>query len=277
MEKTLSVLSFNVYGTPFVPHKLLKTLMRNNIRKRFRLIAKEINLLSPDVVLLQEVHDYFHLHYMMKFLSEYPHSFYRHSYFGPRGGLVIISKHQLGQKHYIDFHTRGKYFDKSITGHLSGKGVLLARIKSTDVYLLNTHLTQNSLHNWDVESNYVRILKSQLIQLGQLVNTFTTRKKSLILAGDFNMPKNSVYYHEFLQETKLLDSFKNDSFTTYHQSFLPKGASVGRLDFIFSTSSLKTTKTAYFLKKPVIIDEKEWYLSDHIGLYCIFKFEKLLQ
>lgn len=270
MPTNLSVVSLNVYGTPFVPHKVLRTLMRNNIRKRFKLIAKEIQKVSPDIIFLQEVHDYFHLRYLMNHLKEYKYSFYRHSYFGPRGGLVTMSKFQLARKHFIDFHTRGKLFDKSITGHLSGKGVLLSHIHGTDVYLLNTHLTQNSKHDWDKKNNYTSILQSQLTQLNQLVKTFAQRGKALIFAGDFNMPKDSSYYKNFVNDTKLHDAFKKDSFPTYHEVFLPEGQKVGRLDFIFHSSTLTPKKVAYILKDSIKEKNDELYLSDHIGLFALF-------
>lgn len=267
MQKNISILSLNMFGTPFHPQQIIRSLMRNAVRKRFSAIAEIIAHLNTDVLLLQEVHDYPHLLFLKKLLPMYPHIAYRHMLYGPRGGLVIFSKLPLTSIHYYDFQTKGKLHNKSITGHLSMKGILQARLKQENLWIINTHLTQNSDHDFTSTNRYVPILLSQLHQLAVHINIIKDRGGNLILGGDFNMPKDTKFYKDFLGVTNLKDAFPRDSFPTYHESFLPKGKYVGRVDYIFVTNGIKTLKKSYILKKPLRDHSGElFYASDHMGL-----------
>lgn len=266
-----TVLSLNMFGTPFHPKHIFKTLLRNDIRKRFKAISTIIQSLDSDFLLLQEVHDFPHYFFLKKLLSSYPHSAYKNSLYGPRGGVVIFSKHPLTTIHFYDFMNKGAIYNKSITGHLSLKGILSVKIKNTNIWLLNTHLTQNSDHDWSHKNRFVPLLESQLAQLLVHVNSITARDGKVILAGDLNMPKNTQYYDTFLKKSGLIDGFKADSFTTYHQSFLPSNASVGRVDYIFTSALLHLVRKNYILRSPLRDDEgNEFYASDHIGLIATY-------
>jgi mRNA deadenylase 3'-5' endonuclease subunit Ccr4 len=87
-----SLLSFNVFGAPFHPTKLFKSLLRTHVRKRFRLLAKEITNAQIDILALQEVHTYPHFFVLKRHLTNYPFVLYTPSLYGPKGGLVIFSK-----------------------------------------------------------------------------------------------------------------------------------------------------------------------------------------
>lgn len=188
---------------------------------------------------------------------------------------MIFSKLPFEKVIYQDFFTQGQYHNKSITGYLSRKGVLLAKLKNYPLWVLDTHLTQNSDHDWSENNRYIPILTKQLEQLIRLRDHFTKREQAVILAGDFNMPKGTRYYHDFLKSTKLRDAFPKDSFPTYQESFLPKNASVGRLDFIFHSDNLSIKDTNYILQSPIEDDRGEnFYLSDHIGLVTTFALPK---
>jgi len=266
-----AVLSLNMFGTPFHPKHIFKTLLRNDIRKRFKAISAIIQSLESDFLLLQEVHDFPHYFFLKKLLSSYPYTAYKKSLYGPRGGVVIFSKHPLTTTHFSDFMNKGAIYNKSITGHLSLKGILSVRVKHTSIWLLNTHLTQNSDHDWSPSNRFVPLLESQLAQLLVHVNSITARSGNVILAGDLNIPKNTQYYDAFLKKSGLIDGFRADSFTTYHQSFLPSGASVGRVDYIFTSSSLHLIKKGYILRSPLKDDEgNEFYASDHMGLIATY-------
>jgi len=115
MQKQLSVVSLNMFGTPFHPKHIVTSFLRNDVRKRFSAIAEIIYDLNADALLLQEVHDYPHLLFLKRLLPKFPHVAYKHMLYGPRGGLVIFSKHPLDSTHYYDFLSKGKIHNKSIT------------------------------------------------------------------------------------------------------------------------------------------------------------------
>ena len=271
MQNKLSVVSLNMFGTPFHPKRILTTFFRNQVRKRFSAIAEIIYSLDTDVLLLQEVHDYPHLLFLKRLLPKFPYLVYKPMLYGPRGGLVIFSKYPLETDHFYDFLTKGKLHNKSITGHLSMKGILQAKIKGTNIWVANTHLTQNSDHDFSPDNRYIPILLAQLKQVAIHIQAMKERGEQVILGGDFNMPKDTEYYKDFLKITDLKDTFPRDSFTTYHQNFLPEGESIGRVDYIFTSRSVLPLSTTYILRKPLKDDEgNPFFPSDHMGLVATY-------
>ncbi|HVZ58686.1 MAG TPA: endonuclease/exonuclease/phosphatase family protein [Patescibacteria group bacterium] len=266
-QKDLKVLSLNVFGTPFHPKAIVKTFMRNNVRKRFRLIAEEINRTNADILFLQEIIDYPHYIFLLRLLKEYRYKAFKGIFYGPRGGLVILSKFPLEHTIYYDFLEKGKLNNKSVTGHLSVRGILLTQLKGTNLWLGNTHLTQNSDDNWSAGNRFLPLLASQLTQVAVHTQVILSRKEQLILAGDFNVPKGSPLYQNFITESTLQDFFTYDDFSTYHQEFLPPGHRVGRLDYILASPSIKLHDTSYILREQFTDNlGKKFYASDHIGL-----------
>jgi len=266
-----SVLSLNMFGTPFHPKKILRTFFRNDVRKRFRAIARVIEASNIDILMLQEVHDFPHYYFLKKLLPQYKYISYKKMLYGPRGGLVIFSKYPLERAHYYDFIDKGSFYNKSITGYISVKGFLSVRVQATNIWIINTHLTQNSDHDFSESNRYAGLLKSQLKQIIVHLHSLQNKNDRVILGGDFNMPKDTKFYNNFISESKLVDAFAQDSFTTYHKSFLPEGASVGRVDYIFSSPSLHPIRTEYILKTSLKDNDGiDFYASDHIGLVVAY-------
>lgn len=266
-----------MFGAPFHPNRILRTFFRNDVRKRFQILAKEILTLEPDILFLQEVHDFPNYFYLRRLLAAYLYVSCKYSLYGPRGGLVIFSKLPLEKSYYHDFLNKGKVYNKSITGLLSQKGILMAKIQKTNLWLFNTHLTQNSDHNWSVENRFTPILLSQLQQVIVHTRTIVKRGESVIIAGDFNMPKDTPFYRDFIKQSGMKDIFAKDFFSTYHQSFLPQGASVGRVDYMFCSPEISVKKTSYILQQPSKNERGEYvYASDHIGLVATCRIRNIL-
>lgn len=264
----LSIVSFNVFGAPFDPHRVLWSLLKTRIATRLTKISQILSEQNADVILLQELHSYKHLSLMRKILKEYPFVIYKRYLFGPRGGLVVFSKLPLKQLEYVDFRKKGAYFNKSITGHISKKGILLCKLDNYPVYLLNTHLTQNSDHDWSKSNRYSQYLLAQLQQLAEIVTFLTPSRNQIILGGDLNMPKDSMFYKQFLSRSNLVDLFSDYSSSTYHNDYFPdRKLNIGRIDYIFASYGCKLrAKDQIFTQKFKQQDGKISYLSDHKGL-----------
>lgn len=255
--------------------------MRNNVRKRFDLIAEELLRLSPDIVTLQEVYLFHTFRHLKKLLRDYPYVGYQRMFFGPRGGIVIFSKIPLEKTEYIDFKDRGQYTNKAITGQLTRKGVLLTKIKDLPLWILTTHLIQNSdypwIENiWNEQNKFSGLIQSQLDQTASIVQTLTKTDMNVIITGDFNIPKRTNFYRHFIKDAGVIDTFAKFNQPTYHKAFIPETAQAERLDYIFYNSKggvLKSSDQKHILENPVVVKTEEIYLSDHVGLMTTFTIE----
>lgn len=270
--RKIDIVSFNAFGSPFHPAKIFRTFLRTCIRKRFRVLARKTKEENIDILVLQEVHTYVHLRTLRTLLPEYRYVVLKKFLLGPRGGLVIFSKIPLALETYIDFQQRGVLWNKSITGPLSKKGILIAKTLHAKLTIINTHLTQNSDHTWTTNNRYTHYLRSQLMQITKLVHVLKETDKNLIVCGDFNMPKRSSFYASFIKESGLTDVFKTKSSSTHHQSFfgiadIPRE----RIDYIFTSKLLPLFVNHIFTRKVPIDGSRREFLSDHIGLRARFQ------
>lgn len=262
----LTILSYNVFGSPFSGEKILRSFLRTNVRNRFRNIAKSIKKEELDILLFQEVHTYPHYLLLKQNLKKYKYISFRAGIFGPKGGLVIFSKVPLEQEKYLDFYEKGDLWNKTLVGVIGQRGVLYCKVKDTNIWLLNTHLTQNSTRNWDKTTTPQKLLRSQLGQAISLVTMLQFKKQEVIFAGDFNMPHTLPLYQEFLEATELHDSFAHEPKDTYHIMF--EGLdSYGRIDYIFYSKNLKLNEHCYMFTEPLKTDKNNMLLlSDHVAL-----------
>ncbi|MBI4080706.1 MAG: endonuclease/exonuclease/phosphatase family protein [Candidatus Levybacteria bacterium] len=269
--RKIDIVSFNAFGAPFHPANILRTFLRTRVRKRFRILAKKTKQENIDILVLQEVHTYVHLRTLRTLLPEYRYVIFKKFLFGPRGGLVIFSKTPLLFETYIDFQKKGVLWNKSITGPLSKKGILIAKALKTQLTIINTHLTQNSDHDWSTSNRYTFFLVSQLNQLASLIKTLKKTNRKLIVCGDFNMPKHVSLYSSFMKKSGLIDVFQSETSPTHHKVYMGKKLSSGRIDYIFTTE-LKPLATDHIFTRKVTIDNSiQEFLSDHIGLRARFQ------
>lgn len=276
-KTSITVVSLNAFGAPFNPKHIFTSMLQNHVRKRFRKIAEFFSKEDIDIISLQEVFTYPHLSVLKKLLPDYKYVLYKKFLYGPRGGVVIFSKIPLVQYSYVDFEKKGAWWNKSLTGPLTRIGVLIAKMQNYPLYVINTHLIQNPDHNWKKENKYVALLKKQLEQLAGIINLLRGSGADMIISGDFNMAKDSIYYHEFIKETGLSDPFESFKSATYQQYFLKEGLTAQRIDYIFTDFKEHhvITSTDHFFTKRLEFDNGEHhYVSDHIGLKLTFSLGK---
>jgi len=261
-----SLLDFNTQGTPFYSPDL--TL---RYKKFSELIATE----DPDIICFQEVSTYYHLFLLKKHLK-YPFFLYEKFFHGPKGGLVIASKIALEKVAFKKFVTLGSLKDISFWSQVVQNGMLICKCKDRPLFIINTHTFSDFEFEWSPTNHLYRFVKSHIEQIVTEINSLTLQGNKLIVAGDFNMKKNSRLYKYILEQTKALDVFKKDSFPTYYRERLNykfKGKTSERIDFIF-LNNIKATQiltTAHVLDKQVkLANKKLSYLSDHIGLKVNF-------
>jgi len=266
----LSIISFNTFAAPFFAHKIIRSMFRTRVKERLQIVAENLKKENPDVILLQELFTYLNLQFVKKLLPDYA-LFYRPFIYGPRGGLVVFSKLPIRTIQYIDFEEKGSLWNKSLTGPITKKGMLVAYCQSLPLTIINTHLTQNSDHDWSDNNRYTKILIKQLHQITQEIKKI--KNTNVILAGDFNMPKTTHLYSDFLHITKLKDPFSHYQDSTYHTDMIPFYTPKRREDYIFfQGDGLKCIQTSeLFRGKFLLADGTRAYLSDHIALKAQFE------
>src|SRR4051812_31083694 len=96
--KQFSFLTFNTLGTP---------ILSPNLRARYHKIAKMLNDSHVDIVCLQEVQTYYHVHVLKKFMRSYPYVLFNKNFVGPKGGLAIFSKIPLETHQFFTYTNLG--------------------------------------------------------------------------------------------------------------------------------------------------------------------------
>jgi len=265
----LSVLNFNAMGL-FNFDTLHGWLLSRHVGKRLQTTAEILKQLDTDIIMLQEIHTYSVLKLLRRKLSHHPYVAYKPFFYGPRGGLVIFSKFPLEEIQYINFKTRGTFFNRSFIAQIIRNGILMSKIDDMPLYLLNTYLTPNTDHDYSENNRFYRYTDAQLTQIAEIAQAIAKKKGELILAGDFNTEKGSPLYNKFLQASKVTDVFSKFDFPTQHQEFVPKKHTVRRIDFIFlrngkAKATIDETEHVFTDRLPIHKGKKN-YVSDHIAL-----------
>lgn len=271
-SKTITVISFNVFGAPFYAYKVLQYLFRTNVYKRLAYLADYLSNSDADIVNLQEVNTYGQYLFLKKRVRGYKYAYYKPFIFSPKGGVVIFSKLPFRETRYINFTRSGSVLNKSFIAGVMKRGLLVGFLKDMPLCVINTHLTHNTDHNWSSENRYMKFQKIQLDQIIMYLRGLESQSNSILLAGDFNVPKSANAFNQFVKEAKLTDIFEEHHTTTYHEQYTFKESKLGRVDHLLL---LPNKHKIRILEKKHLFDEqvtlksgKKIHLSDHMGLYA---------
>lgn len=277
-EQIISFVSYNTMGL-FSFDSLRGFFSSANIWIRQNKIADLLFEDDSDIIALQEVHTYPFLSILKSKLKNHPYVAYKPLLYGPRGSMVIFSKFPLEDIEYVDFKDRGSIFNTSIVAILRRSGMLKAKLKDKNLYIINVHLTQNADFIWSDKSRFYRYIKSQLNQVINKTQDILIKDRlaQIITLGDFNTDKKSSLYKAFTKSARFLDVFSEIHTPSMHQDFLPYKKQVRRIDYIFIFRQKNhpsiMTKEELFKEKYLLKKSKMLYLSDHIGLRATLKFK----
>jgi endonuclease/exonuclease/phosphatase family metal-dependent hydrolase len=268
--KKLSLLTFNTLGTPlFAPY----------ITKRYRKTAQLINESDADIVFLQEIFTYYHFYLFQKKLTKFPYAIYQKNFYGPLGGLVIFSKIPLTDPAFKTFSFPKKAVVPWYT-RVMRHGILSAKVKNVPVRVATTHLSSDNVHDLTPKNTLYNLIKSQSEETAAWVNQYSSQEESLVLAGDFNIAKNSQLYQDLLVAAKITDAYAKADTPTYFPDRVSYfyQAPKDRCDFIFYKNGKKKLKIQttdhQFVERELLSNGDLSYLSDHIGLHCILEVNK---
>jgi hypothetical protein len=122
MEK-MKIFTQNLYWMQFIKkHKRMKEVKKYIHSKKFNFVFLQEAVFNLDV----------------KRIKQNNFAFYAKGRFGPRGGLVIISKKEFDKIEFHKFESQGTIFTRQITDRIIEKGFLVGYIG--DRVYINTHL-----------------------------------------------------------------------------------------------------------------------------------------
>ena len=255
-----SLVTFNCFGAP-TPLTRLRLLA----------LARELNRREYSVVCLQEVQAHMYRKLLADACTQYSVQLYEPFFHAPKGGLLTLARLPIEQREFTLYRAREIVSPLAAMDLLLHKGVLLARtaIDSLPIVVLNTHLSANYSVDWIPNNRYARVEHSQLRQLAEIVRA-QPAEALVIAAGDFNIPRGSWLYDDFLEQSGMIDPLAGDFRPTHR---MPPGipAHLARpIDFVLlrlpPLPGLMVQSNLCFDQQLPLAGARRGFLSDHYGL-----------
>jgi endonuclease/exonuclease/phosphatase family metal-dependent hydrolase len=240
-------------------------------RRRLLALALELNRREESIVCLQEVQANMYRRLLVDACTQYPIHIYEPFLHAPKGGLLTLARLPIEQRTFTLYRAREIVSPLAAMDLLLHKGVLLARtaIDRVPIVVLNTHLSANYSVDWNPNNRYARVEHSQLRQLAEIVRA-QPAEALVIAAGDFNIPRGSWLYDDFLEQSGMIDPLAGDLRPTHR---MPPGipARLARpIDFALlrlpRLPGLTVQIDLCFDQQLPLAGARRGYLSDHYGL-----------
>jgi endonuclease/exonuclease/phosphatase family metal-dependent hydrolase len=267
-----NVVTLNAFGVPL-----------GRTRARLLTIARELNDVRLDAVSLQEVQMYYYAPMLGAAFTNFPYVSWEPHLYAPKGGLMTLSRHPQSRARFIPFDARGWFMGPTIADRMLHKGMLICDMEcgETPITLINTHLAANYSGNWDRTNRYARLEAEQLRQLARVVNE-QPREHIVIVVGDFNIPRYSWLYEEFLESTGLHDPQGTFHEPTYRPNArLPKevaallAVAIDHALVRFPDDLEWHHESTIILRDKVrLVDGRHAHLSDHYGIHLRVQWQK---
>jgi endonuclease/exonuclease/phosphatase family metal-dependent hydrolase len=176
------------------------------------------------------------------------------------GGLAVLSRVPIVGHRSERFHWNGP-LRKEL---LSRKGVLTTRLCIDDqfVTVVNTHLSANTKADWSRSQPFTKVQQAELRQAAAAVRRIDSGEP-VVMVGDFNVPRDSWLFEEFVAASGLTDTFQGNADTTYRPTSSWPGAS---LDQVLVSPHLAATPELVFKESVRLADGRTAFLSDHYGI-----------
>lgn len=263
---SISLLTYNTLGVPF---------LAPDTKHRSKIIAAELERSTFDVVFFQEIFTHHRVSLFKKWLPSYPYCVFKKSFVGPLGGLVIFSKLPITFDSYSKYPIPKKVKAPWYT-RLSRNGLLIAHFRDIPLTLMTTHLTSERHHHLTPQNKYYKLISSQAFIAARTIREYAKGSRDVILAGDFNIAKDTELYHAMITKARVKDISERETIPTYFHDRIDakyNALASDRIDHIFISNTNRHTSVAsrvmhLFNEKFRLHNKKESYLSDHIGLGC---------
>ncbi len=200
MSDSFSLLTLNCFGgyLPYTSRRLLA-------------LAHELEHRSDQVVCLQEIQLHRYRQLLVKACASYSYPFYEPYLHCPKGGLLTLSRIPMS-KHFEPYVERGLWYTPMFMDKILYKGMLIHKLTWAGIpmVIINTHILANYVGDWERHGMYSRVEEKQLGQLAKTVRS-EPEDSIIIVVGDFNMPRASKLYQDFLANSGLTDPLAGDT------------------------------------------------------------------
>lgn len=257
---TFSLLTLNCFGVP-----------TPSTRRRLLTLARELNQLDTDVVCLQEVQSHTYRKLLIAACTSYPANTYAPFVHAPKGGLLTLARPPIFDARFTLYRSRAIPTPPALMDWVLHKGVLSARFvqAGAPIVVLNTHLNANYSGDWRPANRYTRNEREQLRQLAEIV-VAQPPEALVVVTGDFNIPRGSWLYDEFLAASSMIDPLAADMRATYR---LPPGIPAQYalpIDFALVRApqlpGLQIESNLRFGDKTPFVTGRPGFVSDHLGV-----------
>jgi exonuclease III len=181
-----------------------------DFKARQKLLKAKILKYCPEIICFQEVTDIFLLARIIKLVRNY--SFVYQGHIRVRGGVVTFfkkSKWCLKQKKFTAFTKQGKFFSKQLADRILKKGILACVLENIEtrenILVINVHLTAN--YGQKLKDEERKILKIQLGELKNIIDSYREKGIKQIIAGDFNANYQSKVIQSWVKEINFIPVF----------------------------------------------------------------------
>jgi endonuclease/exonuclease/phosphatase (EEP) superfamily protein YafD len=261
MSNSFSLLTFNCFGG-YLP----------GTSRRLLALANELEHRSDQVVCLQEIQLHSYQRLFQKACGSYIYQIYEPYVQCPKGGLLTLSRTPIVNRQFIPYAERGLWYTPMIMDRLLYKGMLITQLEweKLPIIVINTHLLANYFGDWNRHGKYSQIEEQQLRQVADTVQ-IQLPETIVIVAGDFNIPRGSWLYHDFLTRSGLSDPLAGDTRPTHRPPVGIPARYALPLDYVLVRIPANLSLT---VDCDLCLSNKLWqnnrhqsYLSDHNGIY----------
>ena len=270
MTVSLSLLTLNCFGTP-VPRA----------RRRLLALASQLEGSNIQLVCLQEVQLVYYQRLLIRACASYPFQAYEPHLHSPKGGLVTLSRVPLTTHQFETYGEQGRWYLPTAMDRFLRKGMLISSLHwdGVPVVVINTHVLANYNGDWERQGVFARMQEKQLLQLAEIVKVQPS-DALVVVVGDFNVPRGSRLYTNFLLWTGLTDTLAEDRRPTHRP---PRGVPAHYslpIDFVFvrvpPTLPLQIACDLRFSDKLEVSHRYHDYLSDHNAIEVSFTLNSAL-
>lgn len=242
----------------------LNALMRGDVRPRLRVLGRILAESGYDIVCLQEILHRGGVRLLHRLTPGYAHRFAT-GFPLLKGGVLLLSRWPIVRRGFTRYPAGGPPRAELLMR--KGAQVAVVEAPGGELAVVNTHLSANRDGDWSPGNRYTRIARAELETLAGLVAAIDPALP-VVVAGDFNVPRDSSTFTAFAGAAGLRDALSGDPAPTYRPTArFPAPPALDQVLVRSTPDRPVTARARLVFQDPVRLpDGRTAYLSDHYGI-----------